>query len=157
MLSSPTTLHLVRWPLLAVALTLGACGSMDPGAKHLATNALGEKLRSKTTVGAILPAGCPTVTVSLPTGQNGLIVTYSEPSTNATGSPLTNLLFTTIYIGASNGQTQAIRIWTNDPRGGATVTIRNIVPPAPEVRLCVTATNVAGQESPPAPLTELKP
>jgi len=154
--TSPTTLH-IGWPILAVAVTLGACGSMDPGSKVLATNALGEKLRSKTTVGATLPAGCPTITASVPAGQNGVTVTYREPSTNATGSPLTNLLLTSIYLGAPNGQTHAIRILTNDPRGGATVTVRNVLPPAPEVRLCVTATNLAGQESPSAPPTQPKP
>lgn len=154
--SSPTTFPLVTWPLLVVALTLGACGSLDPGRKYLVTNALGEKLRNKTTVWATLPAGCPTVTLSLPAGQQGLTVTYREPSTNATGSPLTNLLLTSLYLGAPNGQAQAIRIWANDPRGGATVTIRNIVPPAPEVKLCITATNLAGQESPPSPPTQPK-
>ena len=152
----PTTLHR-GWPLFAVTLTLVGCGSMDPGGKVLATSASGEKLRSKTTVGATLPAGCPAVTASVPAGQNGLTITYREPSTNATGSPLTNLLLTSIYIGVPNGQTHAIRIWTNDPRGGAIVTVRNVLPSAPEVRLCVTATNLAGQESPPAPPAQPKP
>jgi hypothetical protein len=153
----PTTVHL-RWPILAVALALGACGIMDSGVKLHATNALGQELRNRTTLGATLPAGCSTVTASLPAGQkNGFTITYLEPSTNATGSPLNNLLLTSIYIGTAKGQTQVIRIWTNDPRGGGTVTIRDVVPPAPEFRLCVTATNLAGQESPPAPPTQPNP
>lgn len=153
MLSTPTILHRVKWPLLAVALALGAYGIMASGGKLLAENAAGEELRNHTTVGETLPSGCPTVTVSLQARQNAFTVTYREPSTTATGDPLTNLSHTTVYLGTSNGQTQAIRIWTKDPRGGGTVTIRNVVPPAPEVRLCVTATNLAQQEglsTPPA-------
>ena len=146
--------HFATWLLLAAGMALTAC---ETGQLLLEKNAQGDELRKETTIGVTLPAGCPTVTVSLPAGQNGLTVTYREPSTNGTGSPLTNLLYTTIYIGMPNGQTQAIRIWTNDPRGGATVTIRNVVPPAPEVRLCVTATNWARQESPPAPPIPPKP
>jgi hypothetical protein len=157
MLSLPTTLHLVGWPLLVVPLTLGACRNIDSGVKLHATDALGHDLRNRTTVGVTLPAGCSTVAASLPAGKNGFTLTYLEPSTNATGSPLTNLLLTSIYIGTPNGQSQVTRIWTNDSRGGGTVTIQNVVPPAPEFRLCVTATNLAGQESPPAPPTQPKP
>ena len=40
---------------------------------------------------------------------------------------------------------QAIRIWTNDPHGGALVTIHNVPAPAQELGLCVTATNWARQ------------
>ena len=157
MVSSSITIHLIRGSLITVVLALGACGSMDSGVKLLATNALGQELRNKTTVGATLPAGCSTVTASLPAGKTGFTLTYLEPSTNATGSPLTNLLLTSIYIGTANSQTQVTRIWTNDPRGGGTITIHNVVPPAPEVRICITATNLAGQESLPAQPTQPKP
>ena len=145
----PITAPLMTWPLLALTVALAACGSIDPGTTYLATNRTGEKLRTKTIVGATVPAGCPTTPASLPTGPNGFTITYREPSTNATGSPLTNLLLTSIYLSSPKGQTQVIRIWTNDPRGGGTVIIRNIIPPAPELRVCVTATNIAGQESSP--------
>ncbi|MEO5956034.1 MAG: hypothetical protein ABIR36_10145 [Nitrospiraceae bacterium] len=149
MQTSPTTVHLIQWPLLAMALALAACGVLNPGVKYLATNGTGEKLQTKTTVGAEVPAACTTTTVSVPVGPNGFTVTYREPSTNVTGAPLTNLLLTSIYLSSPKGQTQVIRTWAKDPRGGGTVTIRNIVPPDPEVRVCVTATNIAGQESPP--------
>jgi hypothetical protein len=71
MLSPATTFHLVGWPLLVVPLTLGASGSMDSGVKLHATDALGQELRNRTTLGATLPAGCSTVTASLPAGKNG--------------------------------------------------------------------------------------
>lgn len=155
MQASPIIVHLIKWPLLTMALSLAACGSIGPGVTYLATNGTGEILRTKTTVGVTVPAGCPTTPASLPTGPNGFTITYREPTTNATGSPLTNLLLTSIYLSSPKGQTQVIRIWTNDPRGGGTVTIRNIIPPVPELRVCVTATNIAGQES--APVSQPQP
>lgn len=155
MQASPTIVHLIKWPLLTMALSLAACGSISPVVTYLATNGTGEILRTRTTVGATAPAGCPTTTVSIPTSPNGLTVSYREPATNATGSPLTNLLLTSVYLSSPTGQTQVIRIWTNNPRGGGTVTIRNIIPAAPQVRICVTATNIAGQES--APVSQPQP
>ena len=155
MQASPTIVHLIKWPLFTMAASLVACGSIGPGVTYLATNGTGEKLRTKTIIGATVPTGCPTTPASLPTGPNGFTITYREPSTNATGSPLTNLLLTSIYISSPKVQTQVIRIWANDPRGGETVTIRNIIPAAPQVRICVTATNIAGQES--APVSQPQP
>ncbi|MDP1768480.1 MAG: hypothetical protein Q8L74_06705 [Nitrospirota bacterium] len=152
---SPTIVHLIKWPLLTVALSLAACGSISPGVTYLATNGTGEKLRTKTTVGTTAPDGCPTTTVSVPTSPNGLTVSYREPSTNAVGTLLTNLLLTSVYISSPHSQTQVIRIWTNDPRGGGTVTIRNIIPAAPQVSICVTSTNIAGHES--APVSQPQP
>ena len=153
---SPTIVHLIKWPLLTVALSLAACGSIGPGVTYLATNGNGEKLRTKTTVGAEVPAACTTTTVSVPVGPSGFTVTYHEPSANAAGSPLTNLLLTSIYLDSPKGQTQVIQVWAKDPRGGGTVTIRNIIPPAPGIRICVTATNITGQESPPLTLPQPK-
>lgn len=156
MQASPTIVQRMTWPLLAMALALAACGVLAPGVKYQATNEAGENLQTKTTVAAEVPAACTTASVPIPVGPNGFTVTYREPSTNVTGAPLTNLLLTSIYLNAPKGQTQVIRVWAKDPRGGGTVTVRNIVPPAPEVRVCVTATNMAGQESPPITKSQTK-
>lgn len=147
MRTSPTTVHLMKWPLLAMALSMAACGVLAPGVQYLATNGTGENLQTKTTTAAEVPAACTTASVPIPVGPKGFSVTYREPSTNVTGAPLTDLLLTSIYLNVPKGQTQVIRVWAKDPRGGGTVTVRNIAPSAPEVRVCVTATNLAGQES----------
>lgn len=149
MQASPTIVHLIKWPLLTMALSLAACGSIGPGATYLATNGTGENLQTKTTIAAEVPAACTTASVPVPVSPKGFTVTYREPSSNVTGAPLTNLLLTSIYLNVPKGQTQVIRVWAKDPRGGGIVTVRNIVPSAPQVRICVTATNLAGQESPP--------
>ena len=155
MQTSPTIVHLLKWPPLTMALLLAACGSIGPGITYLATNGTGKILRTETTVGITAPDGCPTTTVSVPTSPNGLTISYREPSANVAGTLLRNLLLTSVYISSPHSQTQVIRIWTNDPRGGGAVTIRNIIPAAPQVRICVTATNIAGYES--APVSQPQP
>ena len=142
-------------PLLAMTLSLAACSVLAPGVQYLATNGTGESLQTKTSTATEVPANCTTASAPVPVGSNGFTVTYREPITNVKGAPLTNLLLTSIYLNAPKGQTQVIRVWAKDPKGGGTVIVRNIVPSSPEVRVCVTATNLAGQESP--PITQPQP
>ena len=141
------------WLLLLAGFALGACGTgRTGGPRVLVKDAQGDELRKETTLGATMPPGCATSTTSIPAGKKSLTVSYQEPTTDHSGPPL-QLLFTTVYLSSPGGQAQAIRVWTNDARGGAMVTIKNIAPPAQEFALCVTATNWAWQESPPALLT----
>ena len=72
---------------------------------------------------------------------------YLEPTKSQNGALLTDLAYTTIYLSAKGTPTTAIRVWTNDPHGGAQVTISDIPVPTSEIGLCVTATNWAGKES----------
>lgn len=147
--------------LLGVSLALTACipGQMSFGAeqRHFEKNAQSEELRNETTVVAPLPPGCPTHTRSLPAGHPPLTVSYQEPNVDENNVPLKDLAYTTIYVSAPHSTAQAIRVWTNDPHGGALVTIYDVPAPAQEVELCVTATNWARQESEPAPPTQPKP
>ena len=145
--------HIATWLLLAATLALTAC---ETGQRLLEKNAQSAELQKETTIGGPLPLGCPTLTTSLPAGQSATI-SYQEPTTNQAGVPLADLAYTTIYFGRPNAKTKAIRIWTNDAHGGAQVTIRDISDPAQELGLCVTATNWARQESPPAPPPQPKP
>jgi hypothetical protein len=146
--------HLTTYLLLAATMALAAC---ETGQMLLEKNAQGEELRKETTVDVPLPPGCPTLTTSLTAGKTTLTVSYQEPTTNQSGALLTDLAYTTIYLSSRNAQTQAIRIWTNEAHGGALVAIRDIPVPAQELVLCVTATNWARKESPPAPPTQPKP
>jgi len=146
--------HYAPWLLLAATMALTAC---EMGQMLLEKNAQGDELQKETTIGVPLPPGCPTFTTSLPAGQSGLTVSYQEPTTSQAGDLLANLAHTTIYLSWPNAQTKAIRIWTNDAHGGALVTVRDIPVPAQELGLCVTATNWARQESPPAPPPQPKP
>jgi hypothetical protein len=140
--------------LLAATMALTACGT---GQMHLKKNAQSDELRKETTTGVPLPPGCQTQTMSLPAGQTHLTVSYQEPTTDENKVPLKDLAYTTIYVSAPHSTAQAIRVWTNDPHGGARVTIHNVPAPAQEVELCVTATNWARKESVPAPPTQPTP
>jgi hypothetical protein len=146
--------HFTTCLLLAATMALAAC---ETGQRLLQKNAQGEELRKETTVEVPLPPGCPTLTTSLPSGKATLTVSYQEPTTNQNGAPLTDLGYTTIYLSSPKAQTKALRIWTNDAHGGALVTISDIPIPAQELGLCVTATNWARKESPPALPTQSTP
>ena len=108
-------------------------------------------------------SGCPfppaarLIPRALPAGQTHLTVSYHEPTADENNAPLKDLAYTTIYVAALHSAAQAIRVWTNDPHGGALVTIHNVPAPAQEVGLCVTATNWARKESVPAPPTQPTP
>ena len=147
--------------LLGVSLALTACVigqmSLGTGQRPLKKNAQSDELRKETTVGVPLPPGCPTHTMSLPAGQTNLTVSYQEPTTDENKVPLKELAYTTIYLSAPPAQTKSIRVWTNDAHGGAQVSISDIPVPAQGLGLCVTATNWARQESPPAPPAQPKP
>ena len=140
--------------LLTATMALAGCGT---GQALLGKNAQSDELRKETTVGVPLPPGCPTHTRALSTGQTHLTVSYQEPNVDENNIPLKDLAYTTIYVSAPHRTAQAIRIWTDDPHGGALVTIHNVPAPAQELGLCVTATNWARQESVPAPPTQPTP
>ena len=86
-----------------------------------------------------------------------MTVSYQEPTVNESGVPLKDLAYTTIYVSAPEAQTKSIRVWTNDPHGGARSTISDIPAPAQGLGLCVTATNWAREESSPSPPSQPKP
>lgn len=140
--------------LLTATMALAGC---QTGQAPLGRNAQSDELRKETTVGVPLPPGCPTHTVSLTAGQTYLTVSYQEPTEDKNGVRLKELAYTTIYVNAPHSPAQAIRVWTNNPQGGAPVTVLKVPAPAQEVGLCVTATNWARQESAPAPLTQPTP
>ena len=140
--------------LLTATMALAGCGT---GQALLGKNAQSDELRKETTVGVPLPPGCPTHTRALPAGQTHLTVSYQEPTVDEHNVLLKDLAYTTIYVSAPHRTAQAIRVWTDNPQGGAPVTVLNVLAPAQEVGLCVTATNWARQESGPAPPTPPKP
>ncbi|TKB57080.1 MAG: hypothetical protein E8D49_14405 [Nitrospira sp.] len=140
--------------LLIAPMALAGC---ETGRALLEKNAQSDELRKETTVGVPLPPGCATHTRARSSGQTHLTVSYQEPTVDKNGARLKELAYTTIYVSALQSAAQAIRIWTNDPHGGALVTIHNVPAPAQEVGLCVTATNWARKESLPAPPTQPKP
>jgi len=134
--------------LVALGLLSAGCQTFD--SRVLEKNASSEELRKETTLDPVLPPGCPTVTMSLPEGRNKMAVSYREPTQDQNGVPLTTLAFTTVYVSGAQSKTTAFRIWTNDARGGAQVTVREIPVPDREAGVCVTATNWARKESAPA-------
>jgi len=136
--------------LFVVGLTLAAC--QNGLSRVLEKSAQSDELRKETTVGAELPAGCPTITI--PTGRTSIVVSYQEPTTDQKGRLLTELGYTTIYLNSPDAKTTAIRVWTNDAHGGARVTIRDVAVTAQEQGVCVTATNWARKESGPASLKQ---
>jgi hypothetical protein len=155
---NPATIGIIPYAtaslLLTATMALAGCAA---GQALLGKNAQSEELRKETTVGVPLPPGCPTHTRTLPAGQTHLTVSYQEPNVDENNVPLKDLAYTTIYVSAPHSTAQAIRVWTDDSRGGALVTIHNVPAPAQEVALCVTATNWARQESAPAPPSQPTP
>jgi len=134
---------------------LAALGLLTAGCQVLDTNviektAASQELRKETTVDPVLPSGCPTVTMSIPEGRTTMVVSYREPTLDQNGAPLTTLAYTTVYVSGAQSKTAAFRIWTNDARGGALVTIRDIPVQEREAGVCVTATNWGQKESKPA-------
>lgn len=112
-------------------------------------DAQSDELKKETrTLDVKLPPECATSKASISTWQKGLTVSYTEPKMQELG-------YTTIYLTAPGSQAQAIRVWTNDARGGANVVVRNIAAPAQDFAVCVTATSWGGKESPPALLKSL--
>lgn len=134
--------------LLAGVIGLSSAGC-ETDHLLLQKSALSTELRKETTKGVPLPAGCPTLIKSLPPAQTSLTVSYLEPTKSQNGAVLTDLAYTTIYLSSKDLPTTAIRVWTNDPHGGAQVTISDIPIATPEIGLCVTATNWARKESSP--------
>lgn len=131
--------------LVALGLLSAACEVFDSNV--LVKNASSEELKKETTLDPVLPSGCPTLTMSLPEGKQKMIVSYREPTQDQNGMALTTLAYTTIYVTGPQAKTTAFRIWTNDPHGGAQVTIRDIPVSDREAGVCVTATNWARKES----------
>ena len=151
--------HFATGILLATTMALTACetGQTLLGQMLLEKDAQDDELRKETTTGVSLPPGCPTHTVSLQAGRTHFTVSYQEPTTDQNNVPLKDLAYTTIYLSSPKSTAQAIRVWTNDSHGGALVTIHNILAPAQELGVCVTATNFDRKESGPAPPTQPKP
>jgi hypothetical protein len=146
-----TATGIIPYTMASLLLLVPALAGCETGRTLLEKNAQSEELRNETTVGAILPPGCATHTRAPSAEQTHLTVSYQEPAKDKKGVELKELAYTTIYVSAPHKTAQAIRVWTNDPKGGAPVRIHNVPAPAQELRLCVTATNWAGQESEPAP------
>lgn len=134
------------WLLLAVGVTVAAC---VPESKIVAKNSQGNYLKKEIIVGASIPTGCQKIAGSIPAGKKSFTVSYSEPKTSRDGKPLDDLAYTTLYVASPNAKTTAIRVWTNDARGGADVSVSEIPVPGPEVEICVTATDRNKNESAP--------
>lgn len=138
--------------LLFIVVGLSACETSS--SKIVERSAQSEDLRKETMVGVALPAGCPTITTPPQSGKSVITVSYLEPTTDHKGNRLGALAYTTIYVSSPDAQAIAIRVYTKDARGGASVTVRDIPIPTPgqEVGICVTATDWANNESSPASL-----
>lgn len=135
-------------PGFLLLLTVAAIGC-ERDQRVLQKSAQGQELLKETTVGVALPPGCPTHTVTLPTGRTTLTASYQEPTASEHGTPLTDLAFTTLYLSSPGAPSKSIRVPTNNAHGGALVTIRDIPAPAQTVGICVTATNFSRKESTP--------
>ena len=133
-------------PLLFLAgLALAACSTASPNI--LAKSAQSDELQRETLVGVSLPPGCPTLTKTFPPGTTSFVVSYEEPTHRIDGTLVSDLAFTTLYMGSPNGPARAIRVRTNNQKGGALVKLRDIPVFDQEIWLCVTATNLAQKES----------
>lgn len=81
-----------------------------------------------------------------------LTVTYTEPTQNVDGSPLTDLAKTTVYYSLNGGaDVKGVEMPASNPKGGAGVTTPLTVPIAQNqsatVTVRATATDTSGNES----------
>jgi hypothetical protein len=135
-------IHFAKWLLFVAGIALAACET----APVITKSAQSDELRNATIVDVDLPAGCPNITKSFPAGKTTFNVHYREPTSNESGKPTANLAYTTIYLRSPSGQTKAIRIFSNDPHGGAFVNVIDIPLSGSEIALCITGTNQYGKE-----------
>ena len=94
----------------------------------------------RTTAQTIVKATKPSVTM-----------TYTEPTTNEVGKPLTNLAHTTIYYDLGKGLVKAKEVPATSPKGGGKITESIQVPlgsqKTADATLCITATSDQGREN----------
>lgn len=80
---------------------------------------------------------------------------YTEPTTNKTGTPLADLGKTTVYYDLGAGPVAAVETPASAATGGGSKTVTVTVPIGPDqeadVRFWVTATDTSGNQSEPSP------
>lgn len=102
------------------------------------------------------PLSCPdTIQTEMNATKSTIHVSYTEPSMNLEGDPLTSLAKTTIYYDIGHGRTLAKEVSATQLSGGGeiseTITIPVTIHGEQSVRICVTATDSHGNESPSTP------
>jgi len=80
-----------------------------------------------------------------------ITVTYTEPGSNKTGTPLTDLDYTTIYVSPEGGTDFTAQVNATSPTGGGNIVEKIIVPVLVDeevnVRVWATATDTSGNKS----------
>lgn len=104
---------------------------------------------------ATAPRSCPpTVQITLKDASAPFLLEYDEPANQLNGAPLQALSHTTIYLDDGHGAREFTKHSATSLRGGGHVRRQVSLPhgtSAPvTLRICVTATNTAG-EGPPTP------
>ena len=99
---------------------------------------------------------CPdTIQAKLNATKSTIHVSYTEPSMNLKGDPLTSLAKTSIYYDIGHGRTLAKEVPATQLSGGGeiseTITVPAKIQGEQSVRICVTATDSHGNESPSTP------
>lgn len=125
--------------LVAIAMALMAGGCTTPSSSTGVT-------------GPPCPAGTE---ATVGPAKRTVTVSYTEPTTNSAGKPLHSLAKTTIYYDLGTGRIVAKEIPATSASGGGHIAETIIVPvkerQSSRVRICVTATDSAGHESPMTP------
>ena len=99
---------------------------------------------------------CPdTIQTKMSPAKSTIHVSYREPSMNLEGDPLTSLAKTSIFYDIGHGRTLAKEVPATQVSGGGeiseTITIPVQLQGKQSVRICVTATDSHGNESPSTP------
>jgi hypothetical protein len=98
------------------------------------------------------PLRCPAVVQAKVSPEKPTVmVSYTEPSVNLAGGPLGGLAKTTIYYDLGAGRVPAKEVPATAATGGGriseTITVPLSQPAETAVRICVTATDLHGNES----------
>lgn len=95
---------------------------------------------------------CPdTIQTKISPAKSTIHVSYTEPSMNLEGDPLTSLAKTSIYYDIGHGRTLAKEVPATQLSGGGeiseTITVPATAQAEQSVKICVTATDSHGNES----------
>ncbi len=98
-----------------------------------------------------VPPPCRTTAKTTITAKNqSVAISYTEPTTQADGSPLTNLAKTSIYRNHGKGFIRTKDVPATNAKGGGQITETVFIAVGPgetlETTICVTATNSLGVE-----------
>ncbi len=138
-----------RWGMavgrfIVVPLVVGTWGCQHSDTEQMAQSSSVEKITCPRSTKVLVNSAKPTVTVS-----------YQEPTRSSDDTLLQDLVKTTIYFDVGDGTEKAMEVPATNPKGGGRITQTITIPVKGNkdisAVICVTATDISGNEGSPTP------